>query len=50
VYGAAIVAIGIPDTNTQVLGTVGMAIPPCEHITTAPICKIGPGISSLLTR
>jgi hypothetical protein len=27
-----------------VLGTVGIAIPPCEHITTAPICKIGPGI------
>jgi hypothetical protein len=36
-YGAAIVAIGIPETNTFGLGTVGSACPPCAHITTAPI-------------
>jgi hypothetical protein len=45
--GAAIVAIGIPDTSTHGLGTVGMACPPCAHITVAPICKIGPGIADL---
>jgi hypothetical protein len=38
------VAIGIPVTNTRRLGTVGMANPPCWHITTAPLCKIGPAM------
>src|ERR1700722_20304853 len=46
-YGAATVAIGIPDTSTIGLGTVGIACPPCAHNTVAPMCKMGPGISSL---
>lgn len=37
------VAAGIPETMTTGLGTVGMACPPCEHSTVAPMCKIGPG-------
>jgi hypothetical protein len=45
-YGAAMVAMGIPDTNTNGLGTVGTAMPPCAHVTTAPTCRIGPGIAS----
>src|SRR5208283_526316 len=44
-YGAAIVVIGMPMTSTRGLGAVGMACPPCEHITSAPTCKIGPGIA-----
>jgi hypothetical protein len=36
-YGAAIVAIGIPEAMTRGLGAVGIACPPCEHITTAPM-------------
>jgi hypothetical protein len=36
-YGAAMVAIGMPDTMTCGLGTVGSAWPPCAHITTAPM-------------
>jgi hypothetical protein len=39
------VAIGIPETNTMGLGTVGIACPPCAQMTVAPICKIGPGIA-----
>src|SRR5580765_7530250 len=42
-YGAAMVAIGMPETKTNGLGTVGTACPPCAHITVAPTCKIGPG-------
>jgi hypothetical protein len=38
------VAIGIPETSTRGLGTVGIACPPWEHKTVAPTCKIGPGI------
>jgi hypothetical protein len=30
------VATGIPDTITDGLGTVGVAIPPCVQVTTAP--------------
>src|SRR5260370_29720020 len=45
VYGAAMVAIGMPDTRTRGLGTMGTACPPCEHKTVAPICKIGPGMA-----
>ena len=37
------VVAGIPDTSTTALGAVGMACPPCEHSTVAPMCKIGPG-------
>jgi len=36
VYGAEIVAIGIPDTVTRALGTVGRACPPCAQSTVAP--------------
>ena len=36
------VAIGIPDTITNGLGTVGMAMPPCAQVTTAPTCKMVP--------
>src|SRR5512143_2766671 len=43
-YGAAIVATGIPDTNTCGLGAVGIACPPCEHMTVAPRCRIGAGM------
>jgi hypothetical protein len=32
------------ETITTGLGTVGMACPPCEHNTVAPMCNIGPGI------
>jgi len=42
------VAIGIPETKTHGLGTVGTACPPWAHVTTAPICRIGPGIVDLL--
>jgi hypothetical protein len=35
-HGPAIVTIGIPDTNTVGLGTVGVATPPCAQETTAP--------------
>jgi hypothetical protein len=35
-YGAAIVAMGMPETNTHGLGTVGIAMPPCAQVTTAP--------------
>src|SRR5664279_1403418 len=42
-YGAAMVAMGMPDTRTTGLDTVGRACPPCEHSTVAPTCKIGPG-------
>jgi hypothetical protein len=35
-YGGEIVAMGMPETKTQVLGTVGMAWPPCAQVTTAP--------------
>jgi hypothetical protein len=45
VYGAAMVVMGIPETKTQVLGTVGMAWPPCAHVTTAPWWRIGPGMA-----
>ena len=44
-YGAAIVAIGIALTSTRGLGAVGIACPPWAHVTTAPMCKIGPGIA-----
>src|ERR1700722_4325178 len=40
------VAMGIPDTRTRGLGTVGSACPPCAHSTVAPTCKIGAGISN----
>jgi hypothetical protein len=43
-YGAAIVAIGMPDTITRALGAVGNACPPCAHITVAPMCNIGAGM------
>jgi hypothetical protein len=46
VYGAAMVAMGMPETMTRALGTVGNACPPCAHIIVAPICKIGAGIKS----
>ena len=36
--------MGMPETKTTGLGIVGIACPPCEHITTAPMCNIGPGI------
>jgi hypothetical protein len=36
-YGAAMVVIGVPETVTRGLGAVGVAWPPCEHITTAPV-------------
>ena len=45
-YGAAMVAMGMPETMTTGLGTVGTACPPCEHSTVAPMCRIGPGIGS----
>jgi hypothetical protein len=38
------VAMGMPETITTGLGTVGMAWPPWEQRTVAPTCKIGPGI------
>lgn len=38
------VAMGMPETNTRGLGTVGMACPPCAHKTVAPIWRIGAGI------
>jgi hypothetical protein len=44
-YGAAMVAMGMPDTVTRGLGTVGMACPPCEHKTVAPMCNMGPGMA-----
>lgn len=44
-YGVAIVAIGMPVTVTRGLGAVGMACPPCEQRTVAPMCKIGPGMA-----
>jgi hypothetical protein len=44
-YGAEIVATGIPETITTGLGAVGIACPPCEHSTVAPIWRIGPGTS-----
>src|SRR5580693_1892294 len=44
VHGAAMVAIGMPETMTRGLGTVGIACPPCAHITVAPMCRIGAGI------
>jgi hypothetical protein len=44
VHGPATVAIGIPETITTGLGTVGIACPPWAHRTVAPICKIGAGI------
>src|SRR5271169_3539235 len=43
-YGAAIVAMGMPETKTVGLGAVGTAWPPCEQRTVAPMCKIGAGI------
>ncbi len=46
-YGAAIVATGMPDTNTRGLGTVGTACPPCEQSTVAPTCRIGPGMRQI---
>jgi len=46
-YGAAIVAIGMPVSVTRGLGAVGMAFPPCEQRTVAPVCKIGPGMAIL---
>jgi hypothetical protein len=48
-YGAAMVATGMPEAITTGLGTVGIACPPCEQSTVAPICKIGPGIADLLS-
>jgi hypothetical protein len=47
-YGAAMVAIGIPETKTHGLGTVGTACPPWAQVTTAPICRIGPGNVEIL--
>jgi hypothetical protein len=38
------VVMGMPETSTRGLGTVGIACPPCEHSTVAPTCNIGPGI------
>lgn len=35
-HGPAIVAVGWPLTMTLGFGTVGMAWPPCEHMTVAP--------------
>jgi hypothetical protein len=40
------VATGMPETKTTGLGAVGMACPPCEQSTTAPICSTGLGISA----
>jgi hypothetical protein len=36
-YGAATVAIGLPETNTRALGAVGIAWPPWEQSTVAPV-------------
>jgi len=47
VHGAAIVVMGMPDTSTIGFGAVGVATPPCEHVTTAPWCRIGPGIAHI---
>src|ERR1017187_9986261 len=38
------VAMGMPETSTTGLGTVGMAWPPWEQRTVAPMCKIGAGM------
>src|SRR5271154_5073276 len=38
------VTIGIPETKTLGLGTVGIATPPWAQFTTAPMCRIGPGM------
>jgi hypothetical protein len=35
-YGPAIVAIGIPITDTRGLGADGIACPPCAQVTVAP--------------
>src|SRR5271157_6393598 len=37
----------MPETNTDGLGAVGTAWPPCAQVTTAPMCKIGPGMRLL---
>jgi hypothetical protein len=50
-HGAAMVVMGMPLTSTKGLGTVGMAMPPCEHITTDPTVRMGPGmVCSFLLR
>ena len=36
-YGAAMVATGMPETSTTGLGAVGIACPPCEQSTVAPM-------------
>ena len=38
------VAIGIPETITDGLGAVGVAMPPWEQVTTAPTWRMGPGM------
>jgi hypothetical protein len=45
-YGAAMVAMGMPLTMTTGLGVVGIAWPPCAQRTTAPMCNIGAGIQA----
>src|SRR5579864_2821792 len=45
-YGPATVTVGSPLTVTRGLGTVGVACPPCAHITVAPTCTRNPGILS----
>ena len=32
------------ETITRGLGAVGIAWPPCAQMTTAPMCRIGPGM------
>ena len=36
---------GWPDSSTRAEGVVGRACPPCEHMTVAPRCRMGPLIA-----
>lgn len=45
VHGLAMVTTGWPDTVTRGKGVVGKACPAWEHMTVAPRCMMGPGIS-----
>jgi hypothetical protein len=40
--------LGAPPRSTRGFGTVGVACPPCEHVTVAPTCNKNPGIPTLL--
>jgi hypothetical protein len=43
VQGPDNVTEGAPDSSRFGFGTVGIAWPPCEHVTVAPTCRTNPG-------